>query len=334
MDTVLILRRASTCAAAVALAIPGVAILVSPATASGTSTPSSPTPASNSFNSACATIGRGASGQGGCITAALKAFDAVRRGEHVGAMSLPTNFATESVPVQLFVLANVERVDRGLGPFSAMSPQLNARSLSAARADQDPTFASPLPGTAAHSNWSAKGNSALLDTFDWMYDDSINAGNYNCDHVGESGCWIHRHGILGVPAQYSARRLMGAAVAYNTAEGTSMTEEFIGGDHGDSAGHVTWTPLAKKIPLGVSAHTLSLSNGSGHLKVWASGRTMRVTGSVSGGGGRCSVSAHSFTLKAGHSRTLSVTCPSGATVDGASLILHDGDHTTTVTLTA
>ena len=53
-----------------------------------------------------------------CITSALGDIDNARSGEGVPAMQLPADFAQLTVPEQLLVVSNLERVDRGLTPLT------------------------------------------------------------------------------------------------------------------------------------------------------------------------------------------------------------------------
>ena len=52
-----------------------------------------------------------------CLRVTLDAIDTARAQEGVGPMDLPANFAQLSIPEQLFVALNAERVDRGLSPL-------------------------------------------------------------------------------------------------------------------------------------------------------------------------------------------------------------------------
>jgi hypothetical protein len=301
--------------------------------ASTTSNPTAGTPASDAFAAACAMPESTPTGPQACVDAAVLDYDAVRQTEGVGPISLPTGFTTEPIPTQLFVISNIERVDRGLAPFTSLSPQLDKRAQTGANHDEDPTFAKPFPGTLGSSNWSGASGSALLDEYDWMYDDGPGGLTDKCVSAGDKECWLHRDGILGTPKQYAAKRLMGAAVAENTAKGTSMTEEFIGGDRKDSAGSVKWSQLAAKIPVGIAIDDIALAGASsGNLRIWASGRTMTVTASITGGGGQWSVSAKSFTLKAGHAKSLTIDHASSGSPATATLVLHDGHHAVNVSL--
>lgn len=64
-----------------------------------------------------------------CVTAALKAIDSARAREGVRAMVLPSNWYTLSVAEQIFVLTDLERVDRGLPPYLGMVAVSDAAAL-------------------------------------------------------------------------------------------------------------------------------------------------------------------------------------------------------------
>ena len=157
----------------------------------------------------------------GCVTAVVDAINRARAAQGVRAMRLPAGFGMLSQPQQLLVIANLERVDRGLVPAVGLSRGLDQNALAAARASQDPV-PNPFYGNAFGSNWAGGIGSTLAVDFLWMYDDGAGSFNIDCQSVGAAGCWGHRHNIL---YPYQAPLAMGAAVA-----GTSMTEVFVGGD--------------------------------------------------------------------------------------------------------
>lgn len=156
-----------------------------------------------------------------CVNAVLTAIDRARAAENVRAMRLPPGFAALSQPQQLFVIANLERSDRGLIPAIGLSRGLDRNALAAARANQDPV-PNPFFGNAYGSNWAGGIGSTLAVDFLWMYDDGPGSFNIDCRSPQDAGCWGHRHNILYA---YEPPLAMGAAVA-----GTSMTEVFVGGD--------------------------------------------------------------------------------------------------------
>ena len=109
--------------------------------AAGMSNPSSNYPPSAAFFNSCWSGPSAA-----CDTAALADFDAARAEEGLGPMTLPTQFDSMSAAEQLFVLADIERVDRGLVPVKGLSAPLDALAETGAATDSDPSFPSPFPG--------------------------------------------------------------------------------------------------------------------------------------------------------------------------------------------
>jgi len=156
-----------------------------------------------------------------CVKPVLDAINRAHSAEGVPAMRLPSNFAALSQPRQLFVIANLERTDRGLTPAIGVSRGLDQNALAAARANQDP-IPNPFYGNSYGSNWAGGIGSPLAVDFLWMYDDGPGSFNIDCRSAQAAGCWGHRDNVL---YPYQAPVVMGTAVV-----GTSMTEVFVGGD--------------------------------------------------------------------------------------------------------
>jgi hypothetical protein len=232
------------------------------------------------FRDRCSRMGTSRAANLRCDAAALRAFNAVRKSEGLGRMVLPRDFPSLSVPAQLLAITDIERVDRGLRPYLGESAALNKLALLGAKNDDDPPFPNPFPGTGASGNWAGAGNSALLDDFYWMYDDGPGSGNEDCPSGGGGGCWGHRHDIL---ERFDRPLLMGAAVAYHTTWGTSMTELFIGGDRTDKVDVApSWHRIAATFPLAL-AISANRTHAHSRQPVTITGRLhRRVTGGVVG----------------------------------------------------
>lgn len=258
-----------------------------------------------------------------CDAAALADFRSARAHDGVGPMTLPRGFDKLTPRWQLFVLVNVERVDRGLKPFTALSSGLDRLAQTAAHESSDDAFGQIMAGTRQGSNWSTEGESTLFDAFCWTYSDG--PGQPGCFGTGGE-IWIHRNNILGKPfvtsdgthiGQYRAPRLMGTASVGGVPH-PSTTEVFVG--HAKRKYVRTevrphWSHFTKKFPLGVATHQLTVTaGGHGTLRVWASGTTMQVTATITTGGSQWSVSSRKFTLRAGHQRTLHITHGTAATL--------------------
>lgn len=225
-----------------------------------------------------------------CLRGALKDFKRARAREGLAPMTLPSNFAHLSIPAQLMVLANLDRVDRGRRPVAGLSSSLQTYAQSAATRGGDPAF--PSWTREGGSNWASTASS-LWSEFLWMYDDGAGAGNIDCPKPSASGCYGHRRNIL---ATYHRTILMGAG---SSARG-GATQLFLGRDSHDRADVATWASERRLIPVGVSRHHVK---HSGKLTLWASGRKMKVHLKASHG---WHVSTRHFKLKAGHARTISV----------------------------
>ena len=205
-----------------------------------------------------------------CQQAVLDAIDRARAAEGVGPLVLPSSYGSLSLAEQLLLLANLERVDRGLPGFAGLSAQLDGLALSGADANNDP--AGPA-GTSWGSNWAGGEATALLADFDWMYDDGVGSPNMDCSAQQQSGgCWDHRQNILG---NYGSHPSMGAA-ATTVGGVSSMTEVFSSGPAGYLAFRApaetvssSATPVSTVSPTSPSAG--SPSSGAGALSVEGGG---------------------------------------------------------------
>jgi len=154
-----------------------------------------------------------------CIAATEQATAAARAIEGLGAMVLPSDYTALSPAEQLFVLTDIERVDRGLPPVVGMVAQLDTDAQNAAAANTDPTPASVPPGTTVTrwaSNW-GEGAGPLGSNYNWLYDDGPGSGDIDCSAANPGSCWGHRDNILGFNASVIAAShstlVMGAAEA-------------------------------------------------------------------------------------------------------------------------
>ena len=272
-----------------------------------TGDPSTNRTLSSTTGQACSAAPLGAS----CVASALADINAARASEGVPPMVLPNDFTTLTVPEQLLVISDLERVDRGLIAVSGLSQGLDANAATAAAADDDPS-ADPWYGNSESANWEGGYGSPLEADFVWMYDDGPGSGNVDCTSPGASGCWGHRHDIL---LAFDAPVVMGAAEDASTAEGPSMTELFVGGDSETAAGDPdapiapTWAQITGSLPIGLSATSLDLKNGarSAQLELSASGESMSVGASITTGAGDWQVSPSACDLAPGTSCELTVT---------------------------
>ena len=157
-----------------------------------------------------------------CDQAVLRDINTRHEAEGVPPMTLPNNFEAMSPALQVIYVVNAERVSRNLPPYTGVLNSLNADSLIAAKAGNDPN---PSKGDGDwliyNSIWAGGYQSALLADFDWMYNDgwggnSNSTINVDCTSSKAKGCWGHREGILATYGQSAGTELLaGSAVVTN-----------------------------------------------------------------------------------------------------------------------
>ncbi|HEY1652910.1 MAG TPA: hypothetical protein VGG09_13585 [Acidimicrobiales bacterium] len=205
--------RVSTKVATTAVALTLVAVVAlagcssAPSTSgTGLATPSKSIAPTPDYPNSCAPVGGDSSST--CLRLTLEAIDIARAGEGLRPMMLPADFGQLSVPEQLFVALNRERVDRGLAPFAGLTAALDTNAEKGAGAAELP----PRPGrdyTSVDAEWIGAVDNGLDADFQWMYDDGPNSGLPNCSNSQTTGCWVDRQIVL---EQFGSRHLvMGAA---------------------------------------------------------------------------------------------------------------------------
>jgi hypothetical protein len=132
-----------------------------------------------------------------CVNAVLAAIDHARSLEGVLPMVLPADFGSLSIPDQVFVAIDRERVDRGLTPFVGLTAALNANAQIGANTGDDPPLSNLGDDVlTSDSEWAGGFSNGLDAVYGWMYDDGYNSGNLDCETRNAAGCWGHRTGIL------------------------------------------------------------------------------------------------------------------------------------------
>lgn len=168
-----------------------------------------------------------------CAEVYLRRINAALAAEHAHAVALPRNWARLTIAEQLFVMADLERVARGLPPYVGLSPVLDRYAQAGAVAGRDP--GAPRSGIdAAASNWAGGVVSAADADYGWVYLDGWGGSraatsNLDCTSPRASGCWGHRDNVLG---RYTGLEctdcVMGAGAAFSSRDGgTSLTELFV-----------------------------------------------------------------------------------------------------------
>lgn len=213
-------RAARTATAAVSVLFLAVALAACSAGSQGVTralaTPPNSVAPTPDYPDSCAPVGEDSSIT--CIRLTLAAVDAARAREGLGPLRLPADFARLSVPEQLLVALDRERVDRGLAPFAGLSAALDANAQKGAAAAQLP----PRPGrayTEVGAEWIGAVDNGLDADYQWLYNDGPGSGVPNCSRTQAAGCWADRQIVL---RRFGSHPLvMGAAYVANgdTSEG-------------------------------------------------------------------------------------------------------------------
>jgi len=150
----------------------------------------------------------------GCTDLVLRAVRSARTSEGVPALVLPSNWYQLTTPQQLFVVADLERVDRGYPPYLGLNAALSAAAQSAAVKATDPSLAAGFAvgtnatGSPGFAGTWASDISALGADYGWMYDDGWGGSaaatpNVTCTSANAPGCWAHRDELLGSDPGYN-----------------------------------------------------------------------------------------------------------------------------------
>jgi IPT/TIG domain len=131
-----------------------------------------------------------------------------------------------TVPEQLFVIANVERLARGVPPVAGLTTQLDTLAQAGASVSDDPAFPAQLTGGAAlangGSNWAGGWIDPLGANYAWMYDDG-------CCNWGHRDDILRTYPAVGSCGSSGAQGYMGAGfVASGSTYRTSFAEIFVG----------------------------------------------------------------------------------------------------------
>jgi hypothetical protein len=136
-----------------------------------------------------------------CTLYVLGAINRAHQREGLAPMVLPTNWYRLSTAQQLFVVADLERVARGLPPYLGLNAALSVSAERAAKTARDPGVAPGFAMSAMGSTWASAGTVLEAD-YVWMYSDGwggtvAKTSNHDCTSAGARGCWGHREVLLG-----------------------------------------------------------------------------------------------------------------------------------------
>jgi hypothetical protein len=232
----------------------------------------------------------------GCTNYSLESVNNAAAQEGVGPMVLPSNFTSLTVPEQLFVVADLERVDRGLPPYLGLVPALSDAAQQAAVNLADPQLPAGFPVAIDGSGYTMMGGawaggyqSVLAVDWAWMYDDgwggsTANTSNIACTSPTAPGCWGHRDELLGSDPGFNpgvglacTNCVMGTGYASAqtnppAAGGVSSSyTDLVAAPTVPVAMTYTWNDALAAGAGGSSGHTTSAPNAGGYWEVASDG---------------------------------------------------------------
>ena len=165
----------------------------------------------------------------------LSKLNAARATLGLPAYQLPANFLGLSADKQIFILTDLDRSAYGYTPISGLNAALDEAAAAGVRNGTDPLPpATEAPWRGFGSDWASTG--PLLAYFLWMYDDGYPGPNLDCASPGASGCWGHRHVILGEGLALPQPEVLGVATSTGGRSGTAL----IVSSHTGASTYYTW----------------------------------------------------------------------------------------------
>ena len=162
-------------------------------------------------NNPCYTgTGPAINGSASCTDYIVQAINNARSQLGAHALTPPSDWYSDTVAQQLFVILSLERTALGYPAYLGINPNLSKVAQAAANNNNDPSPVGapkyPLLYNSAGTpemggSWSA-GFNVLAADYIWMYDDGwgssgANTSNVGCTSATSSGCWAHRYELLG-----------------------------------------------------------------------------------------------------------------------------------------
>jgi len=195
--------------------------------------PSHDAPALTAFPAACTAAPQSSA----CENDALGLLNTARAATGLNNYALPRGFLSLAPPLQVFILANLDRTAYGLQPVAGLSSALDAVAAHGVASDTDPNPPSSLDLSYASNAASGAIPNVLYSYYLWMYDDGYGSPNADCSSPRSSGCWGHRRDIFALPS--STTDSMGVAAGHDHL-GQPSYAELIVGTTGDAVYDYTW----------------------------------------------------------------------------------------------
>ena len=178
-------------------------------------------------------------------------LDAARADLALSSYALPSDFTSLSADKQLLILSDLDRAAYGYPLIYGLNTALDEAASSGVRNEQDPRPPrTEGPWMGFGSDWADTG--PLLAYYLWMYDDGPGSPNVDCAFPGASGCWGHRHVILGEGLGLPQPIVLGVATGHaaNGEPGTTLLVS----SHPGAATYYTWAQAQSEGAGGSGLH--------------------------------------------------------------------------------
>ncbi len=163
-----------------------------------------------------------------CVNAAVYYLDKARAKVGLPAYKLPADFPSLTPAKQMFILANLDRIQYGLPPITGLTAALTHDALVGVEAGTDPSPSDTTNVSAWRSNWAAGYRNAPMAYEAWLWDDGVSSGNVECTATNTSACWGHRHNVLWKFGS-GAVLAMGAVAGWGPGHGKGYGMLLVGG---------------------------------------------------------------------------------------------------------
>jgi hypothetical protein len=216
----------------------------------------------------------------------LSAIDSAAAQEGVAPLPISESMVQSlPIPEQIFIMVNLERIDRGLPAIQYMTQELSNYAQGGASNGTDPGFPNALTNAGAITwgggVWAGGLSNVLEADYYWMYDDGWGGllgqtSNAACNLLNLGECWGHRDIILhSFPTCGSEPTVLSMGAAYSATgwSGGSMAAEMVS-SCGAVPSDVTYT-WAEVYPAVVDAARVvgiaATTNGQGYWEAQADG---------------------------------------------------------------
>lgn len=209
---------------------------------------------------------------------------------------LPAAFVRMAPDHQTLILADLDRTAYAYTTIYGLNANLTEAAKEGVRQRTDPMPpSSGGPWQGFGSDWASTG--PLVAYYLWMYDDGYGSPNADCTSPKASGCWGHRHVILGEGLPLPQPVLLGAATEPNLGSALIVSSD------GSTSSYYTWAQAQREgagsegggtegAPPAVSSIAPKAGPVSGGTKVTISGTELGAVKAVRFG----STPAGSFTV--------------------------------------